>query len=567
MALRRLALSAVLNLVVSLSLQAQGVLSPSRFINTNKNDTVSAADTVQSTVVTPDVSRESPRASLRRFFMLVGDGHFDSAAIYLDIPDSMAKRGPILTKQLKAILDRHLWIELDSVSSEALGDTTDGLPAGVDELGLITSSQGLATPVRLVRFNKNDDKLWRFSRRTVVSIPDWYSTLRDRWILEHLPTSLLKNAPLNMLRWQWLALPFVLLVATILGLVASKILRRFIRKILARYDNPHVSTAIMRLGSPFTLTCALIAITLIIPSLGLYQPAEKRFHTIINAGFFIAFVWGIWRVIDVFKQILDGSEWGNKNPSSRALLPLGARTAKVFIFVIAFITVFSMLGYPVASLIAGLGIGGLALALAAQKTVENLFGAFSLGVDQPFREGDFVKVEDFLGTVETIGLRSTRFRTLDRTLISIPNGHVAEMRLESYTARDRLRFHTIVRLMYGTTISQVREILPKFEAAITNHPQHWPEGTIVNLSELGEHSLNISVRAWFLTTDYLEFMRIRQGILFQFMEIVEQAGAKLAVPSRALVYSNEQGLERDSELDDLSGNPNKQDRNQDRDIV
>lgn len=518
----------------SMKAEAQLPRSPAQYLSSQKNDSISPADTVRSTIIRPDVSRESPRASLERFFMLTNDGHYDSAVIYLDLPDSMTEQGPEMARQLKAVLDRHLWIDLDSISSFALGDTADGLPAGVDELGSIVNSKGVRGPVRLVRWTRDDDARWRFSRGTVTRIPDWYSTLRDRWFLEHMPPSLLKTGPMGLLFWQWIALPVVLFLSIILGYLASKVLRRLIRRLVTRDDAPLVSTAIMRLGSPFTLACALISISLILPTLALYGPASQKFYSLLRAGFFISFVWGIWRIIDVLRQVADNSDWAQNNPASRALLPLGARTAKVFIFTIAFLTVFSLLGYPVASLIAGLGIGGLALALAAQKTVENLFGAFSLGVDQPFREGDFVKVEEFLGTVESIGLRSTRFRTLDRTLISIPNGQVAEMRLESYTARDRLRFSTRIGLMYGTTIAQTREIIEGFERVLRSHPQLWPDNVIVRLVELGDTSININVMAWFLTTDWSEFQVIRQNMLLQFMEVVEQAGARFAVPTRAL---------------------------------
>jgi MscS family membrane protein len=153
----------------------------------------------------------------------------------------------------------------------------------------------------------------------------------------------------------------------------------------------------------------------------------------------------------------------------------------------------------VASLIAGLGIGGLALALAAQKTVENLFGAFSIGVDQPFTVGDTVKVEDFLATVERIGLRSTRFRTMDRTIVTIPNGKLADSRVESYSARDRMRLATTIGVVYGTSEAQLREVLDGFARVLREQPKLWPEGVTVLLRGLGASVARIEVAAWFQT--------------------------------------------------------------------
>jgi MscS family membrane protein len=168
--------------------------------------------------------------------------------------------------------------------------------------------------------------------------------------------------------------------------------------------------------------------------------------------------------------------------------------------------------------------------------VENVFGAVSIGIDQPMREGDFVRLYDFVGTVEQIGLRSTRIRTLDRTLITIPNGELANQRIESFTARDRLRLACVVRLEYGTTAAQLREILEALEGILRRHPKIWPDAVVVRFSQFGESSLEIEVMAWFETRDWGEFQGIRQDVLVDFMEAIERAGSKIAVPTRAIHF-------------------------------
>jgi MscS family membrane protein len=220
--------------------------------------------------------------------------------------------------------------------------------------------------------------------------------------------------------------------------------------------------------------------------------------------------------------------------SARALLALAVRAGKILVLAVGLVSALSQLGYPVAGLIAGLGVGGLAVALAAQKTVENLFGSISLAVDQPFRVGDFVKVEDFTGMVEMIGLRSTRFRTLDRTIVTVPNGRLADMRIESFAPRDRLRLAFTAGLVYGTTAAQVREIVQGFEAALRAQPKLWPDALTVRLKEITQTSLDIEVQAWFTTTDFPEFQGIRQELLLGFLALVEGAGTSFAVPTRAV---------------------------------
>ncbi|HWB76096.1 MAG TPA: mechanosensitive ion channel family protein, partial [Nannocystaceae bacterium] len=238
------------------------------------------------------------------------------------------------------------------------------------------------------------------------------------------------------------------------------------------------------------------------------------------------------RAGDVAGQLITSSRWASEHASTRSLVRLGNRVAKAAIVAIAIVAFFSELGFPVTSLIAGLGIGGLALALAAQKTVENLFGAFSLGADQPFREGDFVKVDDFTGTVETIGLRSTRFRTPDRTLITIPNGKLAESRLETYAARDRIRLHTIVRLAYDTPPGRLRALSGAIEALLRAHPQIWPDAMTVTLAGIADASLELEITAWFQVDAIEDFAQVKQDILFGILEAVEHAGCRLAVPAR-----------------------------------
>jgi MscS family membrane protein len=289
-----------------------------------------------------------------------------------------------------------------------------------------------------------------------------------------------------------------------------------------------------RLGGPLTLFLSLVIITILLPWLELYAPAAATAMRVVRAGMLVVVFWGLLRLVDVIRTMVSGSRWAITAASAKSLVPLGARMLKVLVVAMAVVAFLSFLGYPVASLVAGLGLGGLALALAAQKTVENLFGAFSIGVDQPFREGDFVKIDDFVGTVEAIGLRSTRFRTLDRTIVSIPNGRLADMRLESFTARDRLRLATVIGLVYETTGHQMRTVLAGFERVLRSHPRIWPDAVVVRFREFASSSLDIEVMAWFQTADWSEFQLIRQEILLSFMDVVEQAGTSVAFPTQTV---------------------------------
>jgi MscS family membrane protein len=267
-----------------------------------------------------------------------------------------------------------------------------------------------------------------------------------------------------------------------------------------------------------------------------FGPAEHGYAmSVLLSTFAFILVWAVLRAIDVTTSRMTTAAWAVRRPASRALLSLIGRIGKVIVIVIAAIGFLGGIGLPIASLLAGLGIGGIALAFGAQKTVENLFGAVAIGVDQPLREGDFVRVEsDVLGTVETVGLRSTRIRTLDRTIVTLPNGKLADMRVETYAVRDRCRLATTIGLVYGTTAEQLREILAGFERTLRAHPGIWPDDMIVRFTSFGESSLDVEVMAWFKTTDFNQFRLWRQDVLIAFMEIVEQAKSSFAFPTRTV---------------------------------
>jgi len=362
--------------------------------------------------------------------------------------------------------------------------------------------------------------------------------MNAEWWRAHLPAWLLRQGPWQVEHWQWIGLAVVLVAAWLVGRVAGRLtsatLRRLVHKTSATWDDEIVR----RLGAPLTFGWALGIVWLTRPRLELPETMDRLLSRGLRAALLAGSFWGLTRTIDVVAAAVAQSRWALDTPASRSLVPLGGRVAKTMVVVMGLIMVVSDLGYPVESLLAGLGVGGIALALASQKTVENLFGAFSIGVDQPFRVGDFVRLGDLVGTVETLGLRSTRIRTLDRTLVTIPNSQLSEMKTESFTARDRIRLACEIGVEYGTTSSQMRQVLDGLAGALKAHPKFWAEAHMVRFKAFGASSLDIEIMAWFTTSDWNEFVAIREEVLLSFMEVVEKAGTSFAFPSQT-VYLRE----------------------------
>lgn len=472
----------------------------------------------------------SPRAALQKFLELGHKGRFAEAGVYLELPKAREAERAQLAKRLLAVLDRYVWVDLDKVSDVDDGALNDGLPARFEQIATISVEGKAGDPVRLIHHGGN----WVFSPSTIEKVDGWYEELPDRWLLEHLPAPLLRVGPRSLLWWQWIGLGLGALVGAALGVVLGAVVRKLLGRAAAQTPTEWDDRIVARSRGPLALAFALGTLRALLPLLLLYEPAEQFVHHLLRGLFLANLLWAVWRLVDVVAELSWDSPWSHNHAGSRALIPLARRAGKAVVAIAAILLLLAALGYPVTSLIAGLGIGGLALALASQKTVENLFGAFSLGIDQPFREGDFVRVEDLTGTVERLGLRSTRIRTQDRTLVSIPNGKLAEMRLETFAVRDRMRLACNLGLVYGTSAAQLKTVLAGVEETLRQHPKLWPEGVTVRFIELGASSLNIEVSCWFDTRSFDEFTLIRQELLLAFLRVVEDAGTSLAFPTQTV---------------------------------
>jgi MscS family membrane protein len=483
---------------------------------------------------------DSPQAIIVEFLALGDRGQFEEAARYLDLGRTDPASGPELARRLHAVVSRLSSTSPELLSPAAAGDTDDGLPRTIERVGWVGGSDAKgdgpapdAVPVLMTR-RARGEPAWVFSRKTVQNIDQWYESLRDRWLIDSLPEPLLRTGWGGLAYWQWLALPLVLSVAWLVGIVLSRLTRRAIRPLFSRMASDSDTLLVKRFRGPLTMAWTLAICRVSLPLLSLLPRAEEMVREVLGAVMVLLVFWAALRAVDLFADLFARSGWAGARAGTRALVPLAARILKVVVGALAIVAVFAKLDYPIASLIAGLGIGGLAVALAAQKSFENLIGAFAIGADQPFREGDFVRVEDFLATVEAIGLRSTRFRTADRTIVTIPNGKLSEMRLETFAARDRLRLHTIVGLAYGTTEDQVRRVIDGIRRELLAHAKIWDESMTVALTRFGPSSLDIEVTAWFRTTDGDEFTEIKEQMLLAFLHIVEKSGAQFGFPTHTV---------------------------------
>lgn len=484
--------------------------------------------------VEPVIATDSPRMGLTRFLELTRDGDFVQAAGFLDLPPVRLADGGTVARRLKAVLDRFVVLDLERVSGLSGGNPDDGLPGDTEQIGSIPGPHGLSEPVRMGRKVVDRQVRWVFSRGTIDRVDAWYDRLENRWALELLPDVLNTPGPWGVVHWQWIALALLLAFSIVIARYLSRLTRRLLGRLTARTETTWDDAVLTRVGGVLSLVWLLVLFRGFLPLVGLNASAETFITKVLRAGVFVTFFVALYRGADILGQVMSHSQWARENHASRAIVPLVTRIVKIVVFGIAVTAILSDFGYPVASLVAGLGLGGLALALAAQKTVENLFGAFSIGVDQPFRQGDMIGVDGIRGTVELIGLRSTRIRTLDRTVITIPNGKLADARVECFAERDRIRMSCTIGLTYSTTALQIREVLAGCEKVLKDNPKVWQDEMHVRFAAYADSSLNVEVQAWFETKDWYEFLRLREDVLLAFMDVVERAGSSFAFPTRTV---------------------------------
>ncbi len=481
---------------------------------------------------------DSPRAMLALYFDAARQGRWDDASRYLVLNDAERPNGARLARRLKGVIDDHAWLDLDTVSADPRGRLDDGLPSHLEDVERVRFG-GREESIRLIRINEPMGARWAVAASTVQRIDDWYAELPDRWVRNAivyagLDSVLLRPGPLELLWWQWSAMPLLGIASLLLGSVLGKQTQRLFVRLAGRTALVWDRKVLGRIGTPLLLAWSLNLFWLGAQFLVLTDPAYRSIDSFVTAGMVFVIFWALWQASGAIAEQMLLRPWATRSASARTLVTVGGNFARSAIFCLGGLAVLAAAGYPVGTLLAGLGIGGLAIAFGAQKTIENIFGSLSLVVDQPLRVGDFVHLDDVVGTVEDIGLRSTRIRTLDRTLVTIPNGKLADQRIESYEARDRMRLSTTLSIEYGATRAQIESVIAGVERVLNAHPQIWPDAVTVKLSRLGPSSLDIDVMAWFQVQNSDVFQRCRQEALLGFMRVVEEAGTQLAFPTQTV---------------------------------
>jgi MscS family membrane protein len=469
------------------------------------------------------LGRTTPQSSIFEFLEACHARDYKKAMIYLDLramPSAQrAKDGPNLAQQLEDLLDDTSF-EITRLSRAPEGDESDGLSPDLEQLATFQVG-GQEVDLQLQRVQLRPGVgIWLVSADSVALIPRAHQVVAETPFEKDLPQRLVTNEILDTPVWRWIALVGMAIVLWVAAGILAWAIARAMRRVL---DAPKFSGALrvtlavagfraaMELAPPATLSRTFIE-----RALGL--------------AFFLALAWIGAVVIDLVAE-----RWllrldPRVQAVSYSVLPLGRQILKLSLFLIAILSVLSVWGYNTTTILAGLGVGGLAVALAAQKTIENLFGGISVIGDRPVLVGDVCRFGDRVGEVLHIGLRSTRIRTPDRTIISVPNAQFSSMELENISGRDKIWFHPTLSLRRDTTSDQLLRVLSSFREILAAQKTVETGKIPVRFVGVGAYSLDVEVDAYVTTANYDEFIAIRQELLIRMLQEVEHAGTGLAVP-------------------------------------
>ncbi|WP_052140939.1 mechanosensitive ion channel family protein [Pseudoalteromonas piratica] len=471
--------------------------------------------------------RETPKSSMQGFLSAARQQDYQTASEYLDfrnLPfEVTAASQPEIARQLHVSLDRTLWVDIEGLSNDLLGKLPENVPDYRDLVGTIETPEG-TVPVLLQRVPTSENKrIWKISNATVAKIPvlDKYYGYSEmgEWLSQHLPNYRF----MGVMLWQWLyfAVTFLLyIVASCLSYwVLIKLFNAFKIKLSFYIDF---------LYAPLSFLTA----TLLTRNFSDTSNVTFAVKAVAEASTILIFawLWFLWRTVELVKSKLTGKLVAQGKTHTTYLLRPAANVVKSLLVIAAVLIWLENLGFSATTIMAGLGIGGLAVALAAQKSVENLIGAITLYSSTPVKVGNLCRIGKFIGTVEEIGLRATRVRTIERTVVYIANAKFIDMEIENFSEREKMAFRPKLLLEMPQSNTQLSEFNKALKALLEQHELIDESPCRVYFKGFSPFAVELYVLSYITSTDFETYLKVSDTLHFEIMNLLHQHKLKLAAP-------------------------------------
>jgi MscS family membrane protein len=490
---------------------------------------------------TDPLNRTTPSGSVLGFLQAAQSGNYSIAAQYLQMTSARRQaEGEQIAIQLKEVMDRAFAGRLGNFTQPE-GTPQEGVPLGRQRIGTMSSGD-VEVDLDLVRVSDpSAGKIWLISSDTLAKIPELYDQVEARQVERKLPAVLVKHQLAGMPLWQWLALIVALPFAATVGWLVLAILAIPMRWWARRRSQMDIANW-RSVSAPAWLLTGTLAHQFFVRYVGMPLLQRHYYFQFTRVALIVSGTWIAWRIVRWLLGRVRTRALAHGHTGTGSLMVLGERIVKAAIFIAGVFAVLGSLGFNLSTALAGLGIGGLAIGFGAQQTIANLFGGVSVLGDEVIRVGDVCRFGDRTGTVEDIGLRSTRIRTEERTLVAIPNGTVATINVENLSRRDKILLKTNLAFRPETKADHLRFVLSELRRLLYSHPKVENSTVRVRLTDIAGTSHTAEVLCYVLTRDYNEYAAVREDLLLRMMDIVEDSGTSFAQPAQTLYIGRDPGI-------------------------
>lgn len=478
--------------------------------------------------------RDNPRGTVQGFMQALTANDDTLAVRYLDTTNN---KNPTQTVQeLKQALDNGGRINPDmQISNDPAGNLSDKLPANVDKIGVI-SDKTEAVDILLEKvIDKDGKEIWLFSQQTLKKLPLLNAQTTPSWVETYVPKPWLEREVFGMNVGHIGAVLALTLVSFALCYLASWLfygLYSFCYRLIYKDKEKPLDTRVI-------VPLAVVATAIAVKELMLMAGVSVVVREVANRGADIlawfASAWLLLRIIDVLFSRASHLAINSTRPERLSILNLLRKVAKVVLTIFALIVILGNLGFDLTTGIAALGVGGLALALGTQKTIENLVGSVVVVADKPVSVGDYCRFDKHEGIVEDIGIRSTRVRTPNRTVLTIPNGEFSAMKIENFSTRDMFQFLHSFYIARNARTQALRELIAKLEHYIVMHPKTNNHLNQVRIAQMQQDAYTLEVRCHVVADSPIEFNQIQTEMILDIMAIIEDSELEFSLPTQQII--------------------------------
>lgn len=503
----------------------------------DKEDIEKVAEETKKTVTKgpyDEYGRTTPRSSVLGLAKALSEKDFETAVHYMDLrnlPFTVDELdGPELARKLLIIADRSMIIDYEAISNEPEGHADDSLPKYRDRITTVKTSEG-PVDILMQRVPRSDGVfIWKLSNATIANIPHLDKELGYGPIGNKLSFIFPHYHLFGLEIWQWL----MIVILLVIGYLLAYAITWLIFKLIQLYSKQRMERAEKFVTGPLRILLMVLFFRATFDTIAPTLVARAIFEA--STFLIIAVVWVSLGFVDLIMYRV--AERMNKQGRADAVVLLRPATTatKLILIFIGIVTWLDNIGYEVTTLLAGLGVGGIAVAFAAQRTLENLIGSITIYSSQPVHVGDFCKFGDKLGVVEEIGLRATQLRTLERTVVHIPNAKFSTDIIENLTQRDKILYRTRLRLSLQATARQMHEVLDGIRKLIDTNEIIDEESSRVRFLEFGEYAQEIELYIYIKTRDFAEYLQHREEINLGIKDIIEKSGTQLALPANTTYF-------------------------------